>query len=271
MNNTNLEQVFQKLWGDYTSQNPSAYKIHALFSDQGERVVNDHIAFRTFNDKRMNIEVLSRPFLERGYRAAGQYLFEGKHLSAMHFEHSDHVDAPRVFISELLLENFSPWLQEQVHKAIDKVSPDIWNSNELIFYGNVFGVPSYKVYERLRVESEYAAWLYVHGFRANHFTVSVNSLNGFRGIAEVNKFVKDNGFLMNTSGGEVKGSAEQLLCQSSTKAEIVPLEFTEGTRDIPACYYEFAERFIDSGGNLFGGFIAGSADKIFESTDFYQK
>ena len=122
----------------------------------------------------------------------------------------------------------------------------------------------------LRAESEYAAWLYVHGIRANHFTVSVNSLKGFRGIEEVNNFLKDNGFLMNNSGGEIKGSKEQLLKQSSTLAEIVPVRFLEGVREVPACYYEFAERFRDADGRLFSGFIAGSADKIFESTDFYE-
>jgi hypothetical protein len=34
------------------------------------------------------------------------------------------------------------------------------------------------------------------------------------------------------------------------------------THDIPGCYYEFALRH-----NGFDGFIAGSADKIFESTN----
>ncbi|HEC43541.1 MAG TPA: DUF1338 domain-containing protein [Bacteroides sp.] len=196
--------------------------MHALFSDQGEKVVNDHIAFRTFNHERMNIEVLVRPFIERGYMAAGHYQFKNKHLHAMHFELPGRANAPRVFISELLLNNFSPWLQEQIHQSIDKVNTDIWKSDELIFSGNVFGVPSYNIYEKLRIESEYAAWLYIHGFRANHFTVSVNSLNGFRGIEDVNKFLKDNGYLMNSKG------------------------------------------------NLFSGFIAGSADKIFESTDYYR-
>jgi hypothetical protein len=33
-------------------------------------------------------------------------------------------------------------------------------------------------------------------------------------------------------------------------------------KKIPGCYYEFALRY-----NNFDGFIAGSADKIFESTD----
>lgn len=69
-----------------------------------------------------------------------------------------------------------------------------WISDELIFSGSVFGNVSFDTYEKLRAESEYAAWMYVHGFRANHFTVSVNSLKGFDGIEGVNKYLTDNGF-----------------------------------------------------------------------------
>ena len=267
----NLECIFQKLWQDYTTQNPLAQIIHGLFTNRGEKVVNDHIAFRTFRDDRMNIDVLARPFIENGYVPAGDYMFTDKHLSARHFELPGQENSPRVFISELLLDEFSTGLQEHLRKSIDNADPGIWKSDDLIFSRNVFGMPSYDVYESLRAESEYAAWLYVHGFRANHFTVSVNSLEGFNGIADVNEFLKDNGFLMNASGGEIKGSREQLLMQSSTMAEIITLEFTEGTRQVPACYYEFAERFEDVDGKLFSSFIAGSADKIFESTDYYRE
>lgn len=99
----NLEQIFNRLWDDYTAQNPSASKIFNLFSGRGETVLNDHIAFRTFNDPRMGIDVLAKPFLDQGYQPAGQYQFSQKHLSAMHFELPGKEDAPRVFISELYL------------------------------------------------------------------------------------------------------------------------------------------------------------------------
>jgi hypothetical protein len=120
----------------------------------------------------------------------------------------------------------------------------------------------------LRDESEYAAWLYLFGFRANHFTVSINYLEKFSGIIEVNEFLKSQGFPMNDSGGEVKGSPEQLLEQSSTLADQLEVAFQEGTYRVPSCYYEFATRYKDANGKLFSGFIAGSADKIFESTDY---
>ncbi len=266
-----LEQIFQRLWEDYAGQNPSAEAVHRLFTDRGDKVLNDHVAFRTFNDPRINIDVLAGPFLEKGYRPAGEYRFNKKHLYARHYEMPDREGAPRIFISELLLEEFSLLLQNLIRESIDAADPSVWKENDLLFRGNVFGMPSYASYESLRKESEYAAWLYVHGFRANHFTVSVNSLQSFRGIEEVNRVLKEHGFLLNSSGGEVKGSIEECLKQSSTMADLVPVGFSEGTREVPACYYEFAERFRDRNGKLFSGFIADSADKIFESTDFYRK
>ena len=138
----------------------------------------------------------------------------------------------------------------------------------MIYRGSVFQSISYEIYEQLREESEYAAWLYVFGYRANHFTVSINHLENFKGIGEVNSFLKSNGFTLNSSGGEIKGSPNQLLEQSSTLADRVKVTFGDGTFEIPLCYYEFAQRYKDTEGNLFNGFVAGSADKIFESTDY---
>jgi hypothetical protein len=265
------EVIFEKLWKDYAEQNPSVQKIHDLFEASGETVHNDHIALRTFNDPRVNIDVLARPFIEAGYEAKGEYQFEAKKLFARHYEHKSDEMAPRVFISELKTEELSPELQKTVKAAIDKIPAAQLKSNELIFAGNLWGKPSFELYEQLRDESEYAAWLYVYGFCANHFTVSVNYLKHFDTLEKVNEFLKKNGFHMNDAGGEIKGTPAELLEQSSIKSEMVAVDFEEGTHEIPGCYYEFARRYPDSDGKIYSGFIAKSADKIFESTNFYNK
>lgn len=126
---------------------------------------------------------------------------------------------------------------------------------------------NYKDYQALLNESEYAAWLAAFGFIPKHFTVSINHLDSLSEIAEVNKFLKQNGFILNSSGGEIKGSPEDLLEQSSTVARPVKVEFADGVHSVPGCYYEFAKRYNDENGVLFQGFVAKSADKIFESTD----
>ncbi|MDA3822097.1 MAG: DUF1338 domain-containing protein [Bacteroidales bacterium] len=261
----NLDELYQILWKQYSKENPSVEKIHSLFKGEGEEITNDHIALRTFNDKRVGIAVLSKPFVAAGYKEAGEYHFPEKKLYAKHFELDGY---PRVFISELLLEEFSNELKYRVEALINGLSAEILSSNQLVVAGSVYGPLSYDVYQELRGESEYAAWVYAFGYRANHFTISLNSLKTYTTLQKLNAFLKDKGYRLNDAGGEIKGKPEQLLVQSSTLADRVMLEFKEGKYEIPSCYYEFALRYPDHTGSLFSGFIAGSADKIFESTDF---
>jgi hypothetical protein len=266
-----LNTIFSRLWTDYVSQNPSAGKIYGLFTDEGEKVENDHIAFRTLGYPEIDIDVLALPFICNGYVPRGEYFFKDKHLYAKHFESSRDKNAPRIFISRLILSECSDFLQNTLREAFDKVKPEELNSTELIFSGSIFKPLSFDIYNKLREESEYAAWFYVFGFRANHFTVSINSLIKFNTIQGVNELLKKNGFILNNSGGEIKGSHEDLLQQSSTIADKVKVGFVEGFFEVPCCYYEFAKRYPDSTGKLYSGFVAKSADKIFESTDFHRK
>lgn len=264
-----LKNIFDRLWKDYSDQNPSVKKIYDLFLNEGEEVVNDHIAFRTLNYPEISIEVLAKPFTSVGYMPKGEYSFKDKHLFARHYENPAEEMAPRVFISQLILKECSSFMQETFRNLVSKCDPEKFMSGDLIFSGTFFDPLSYDIYLKLREESEYAAWFYVFGFRANHFTVSINSLRKFDNILKVNDLIKSNGFILNKSGGEIKGTPADLLQQSSTMADIVSIKFREGKFDIPSCYYEFAQRYPGSDGKLYGGFNAGSADKIFESTDYY--
>lgn len=260
-------EIFDNLWNEYTDRTPSAQKIKELFINKGNKIYNDHVAFRTFDDARVNIEVLAKPFIAAGYVECGEYTFEAKKLYAKHFEHATDKNAPRVFISQLKTAEFSYELQAAVKNMIDAIPQEELTSGELVFKGRLWEQPSFDVYEKLQAETEYAAWLYVNGFCSNHFTVDVNKLDTFDSLQEVNEFLKENGFKMNTSGGEIKGTPAQLLEQSSVLADRIPVEFKEVTKEITSCYYEFAFRHAMENDELYSGFIAGSADKIFESTD----
>jgi hypothetical protein len=263
--------IFERFWNRYSSENPGAKRIYDLFSSRGEKVVHDHIALRTFDDPRMNIDVVSRIFTENGYEARGNYEFKVKKLRGMHFEHKSDPAAPKVFISELLLDQFSDYLQRTVRDCLNHPGENVYNDLDLVFGGSIWGKISFDTYNRLRRESEYAAWLLVYGYRANHFAVKVNELKGFSTLQEVNEFVKGSGYLMTTVGGEIYGTPEELLEQSATMAEIQPVEFADGIYEIPSCFYEFTLRYNQPDGKQYPGFIAANADKIFESTDFYSK
>jgi hypothetical protein len=95
----------------------------------------------------------------------------------------------------------------------------------------------------------------------------INNLKKFHDIRVLNEFVTKHGFALNKSGGEVKGTVADHLEQSSTMASEIPVQFTDGTFNVPGCYYEFAKRYALGTGKLYQGFVAKSADKIFESTN----
>ncbi len=263
-----LQAIFSRLFTDYASLNPTVGKIHSLLKNENEEIINDHIAFRTYNLPKINIDVLAKAFEVRGYKEKGNYRFKEKKLTAKHYEHKDLSLAPKIFISQLEVNELSKASQNIVNSHYKNILENLPMAKDLIFFKNSWIMPSFINYDFLRKESEYAAWMYVFGFRANHFTISVNHLNKFNTLEALNTFLVNNDIELNEAGGIVKGSEKQLLKQSSTLADKTKMQFIEGIYSIPACYYEFAERFKSKDGELFNGFIASSADKIFESTDY---
>lgn len=265
MKNYTLPEMLDMLWNDYVETNPPAQHIYDLFISKGEKVINDHVAFRTFNHPGIDVDVLGKVFTDHGYKEMDDYIFEKKKLYAKHYEHP-HAEMPLIFISQLKTEEFDEETRKIIENLVSQIQEGFTSDPTFVFSGKPWNV-SYADYLKLKEKSEYAAWMAAYGFRVNHFTVSINHLKNFKGIYEVNQFLKDNGFKLNESGGEVKGTPDDLLEQSSTIAYNKEVTFSDGNRKIPACYYEFAKRYSQQDGNLFRGFIAGSADKIFESTD----
>lgn len=259
-----LGALLDRLWTDYAAITPQAGAIHRLLRAAGESVVNDHIALRTFADPRIGLDALAAPFVAAGWRPAGTYRFHDKKLDARHYD-PPAPDLPKLFISELRLHECSPTLRTIVADLLAQLPHPL--PEPLAALGRPWSV-SHAAVEQLRRESEYAAWLAAHGLRANHFTISINHLMNIPTLESMVSFLQSHGVPLNTAGGSIiKGSPELLLEQCSTLADAVPVAFTDGTFTVPGCYYEFARRHPGPDGRLFSGFIEGSADKIFESTD----
>ncbi|MEX2473948.1 DUF1338 domain-containing protein [Marinobacter sp.] len=263
---TDREALFHHLWEDYRRVTPSADAIHRILgAEEGQRIVNDHIALRTFDLAPVCLDALAAHFTSLGYYAGGEYRFEAKKLYARHFEHPDPL-APKVFISELLTGQCSDRLQAIATRLVEQVEPASVQADHFLYSGRHWDL-DYDTYQVLLEESEYAAWLAAWGYRANHFTVSINQLGQYDSVESINQLLKASGYRVNDAGGEVKGSPAELLEQSSTMADRVPVQFSDRTETIPSCFYEFARRYRDAAGTLYPGFVAASADKIFESTD----
>jgi hypothetical protein len=256
--------LFDKIWQQYLTVTPSAKKIHHLLGN-GNDVINDHVAYRTFNIEKINLDKLAKHLISIGYTECGQYDFSAKKLTAKHFEHSTNT-MPKVFISELRVEEFSDEIQTIIHKLVDQLPDNISQQPDFLYSGRPWQISSTD-YNTLLATSEYAAWLAAWGYRANHLTVSINHLDGFDCIVEVNNRLKNAGYILNSTGGEIKGDETVKLEQSSILADKALVKFSDVTLEIPSCFYEFAKRYPLANGELYTGFVAASADKIFESTN----
>ncbi|TYL46798.1 DUF1338 domain-containing protein [Marinomonas sp. IMCC 4694] len=258
---------FASLWDHYTEVTPQAQRIQALFKKHGETVLNDHVAFRTFNHSPIALEKLEPQLTALGYQAYGAFLFESKHLKARCYKHSTDVNLPKIFLSELLVEELPPVCQDIIGKWVAQIPANAVQSPAVFWAGTLWETPTQADYATLAEHSEYAAWLATMGLQANHFTVSINHLQHFPTIEAVNALLESEGYALNQVGGVIKGSPESCLEQSSTMADKIHYTFADGTQKaIPSCFYEFARRHPMANGVLFDSFIEGNADKIFDST-----
>ncbi|XP_009409346.2 2-oxoadipate dioxygenase/decarboxylase, chloroplastic/amyloplastic [Musa acuminata AAA Group] len=275
----------------YLSRNPTAKAILELVrKDDGEHICYDHFAFRTFGVDGHGIDSMAKIFLYFGYKPREELRFPAKKLRALWFappstgygENGTGIDGalPRIFISELLVDQLSYESQEVIRKYI-KTSDSGYEHAAL---ASTMGCltwekPLYSDYQLLSRESEYAAWTLVNGYALNHVTISTHRLKShIRKIDSFNQFIHANGFKLNTEGGILKVSPDGLLLQSSTVADTTSFKFADGVTEYVACsYIEFAERLLlpeyknipDEEAQEFhrrDGFEVGNADKIFEST-----
>jgi hypothetical protein len=257
-------------------------------------VENDHIAFRTLGVPHLGIASLERVFLHYGYVARDWYDFPAKKVTARWY-HPPAERHPRVFISQLRVGELSGDAQAAIQRYTNRIVSDPVDGIDLddgqavvdFLHEPLWPTPTWADYERLRSESEFAAWVIYNRYYLNHFTVAIHGLPGpYDRLERFNAFLESRGFTLNDAGGTIKASADGKLHQSSTVAAMVDASFSDGkggaeVHRIPGSYVEFAERrVLDRFSSLARdqvrrehrreGFEAASADKIFESTDTAQ-
>ncbi len=278
----------------YKERVPDVQKISSALVSKGalnseKDIENDHIAFRTIGVPHLGIKSLESVFLSLGYTRKDPYRFEKKKVNAFWYAPPPG-NYPRIFISELAVQDLSSAAQKIIRSYTDTVSEDPIKTVDLndgasidkFLHAPLWSLPTWEEYQTLLKESEYGAWALYNRYYLNHYTVSVHNLpDGLNTVAKFNQFLESIGVVLNDSGGKIKTSNDGLLLQSSTVAQTVEGEFrskkgTERHR-IAGSYVEFAERkILPQFANLpveeitrrhrREGFEAQNADKIFEST-----
>ncbi len=284
-----LDIVFNGLFESYQKNVPDVQKITNAMVTRGiinsqRDIVNDHVAFRTLGVPNLGIQSLEKIFLQHGYEKRDYYYFQQKKVAAYWYSPPHH-KYPRVFLSELCVEELSPKVVEIIRKYTKPIEEDPLLKIDLndphqvtdFLHASLWQLPSLKDYMDLQAESEYAAWVIYNRYYLNHYTISVHTLKGeFSALKVFNDFLIDIGIKLNDSGGVIKKSQDNLLHQSSTIAHKIMARFSDGQEMmIPTSYVEFAERralpAFKHLANILrkhrrDGFEVGNADKIFEST-----
>ncbi|MDJ1481215.1 DUF1338 domain-containing protein [Cytophagaceae bacterium YF14B1] len=251
-----------------------------------DEIENDHIAFRTMGVPQLGIQSFEKIFLHYGYQKRDYFYFEGKKLNAYWFSPPE-PHFPRIFVSELRIQDLSEPIQKIITSYTDEVKSDPVNALDLndpaavdaFLHKPLWRKPTWKDYQALQAESEYAAWVIYNRYYLNHYTISVHNLKkGYNTLPEFNAFLEHTGIKLNDSGGKIKTSPDGGLAQSSSVAEMIEAEFAEGEKhQISGSYVEFAERRVlpqfrhlpsdqIKREHLRDGFETNNADRIFEST-----
>jgi len=286
-----LDKVLSGLFETYEERVSDVKLISSAMKSEGiikevDEIVNDHIAFRTLGVSNLGIQSFEKIFLHYGYVKKDYFHFESKKLNAYWYAPPSPV-YPRVFISELRVDDLSSSVQKIIKKytsSIDKDPVDLIDVESVdqvleFFTKSLWEIPSLKDYLSLFQESEYASWVIYNRYYLNHYTISIHALKvGYNTLEEFNRFLNKIGVDLNNAGGVIKISEDGLLLQSSTVAERLIAEFSGGdSHVISGSYVEFAERRVlpeykdleiskVRSCHRREGFETGNADKIFEST-----
>ena len=292
-----LDAVLAGLMRRYSERVPDVQSIIGAMLDADviqapDEIENDHIAFRTMGVPNLGLASFEKIFLHYGYEKRDPFNFIEKKLSAYWYSPPAGKNLPRIFASELRVDELSAEAQRVIRKYTDTVTSDPADALDLddanavdqFLHQPLWQTPTLADYKTLLAESEYAAWVIYNRYYLNHFTISVHNLKpGYNTIDEFVAFLENRGVRLNSAGGTIKVSPDGGLRQASTVAQMIDAEFADGAGApadifrIAGSYVEFAERrvlpqFQDLPSDQIGrqhrreGFETGNADKIFEST-----
>ncbi len=290
-------ELFDTLWDRYRTRVSHVATYERVIRDAGATFVNDHIAFRTLAAQQplTGISSISRIFEALGYRSAGCYNFSDKHLSAIHFQHAN-PGFPKLFVSELKSWELSPAARKTIERIVSTHRPPV--SSELLatlatldnapaadrsrlladvvreFHDLPWELPEADDVTALNKESQYAAWVMVHGYNVNHFTSLINS-HGVDSLSDIEKTIA----ALQRAGvpvkAEIEGERGSKLRQSATEAVVIDVAVRRGGKpeQMPwtYAYFELAERGDITDPQTgertrFEGFLGPQATQLFEMT-----
>ena len=293
------EALLNRLWAGYLKRVSYAREYQQLINKKGGKVVNDHLAFRTFNthtgEQPEGIRAIKHIITCLGYFPVNKYEFKKKKLKAVHFEHP-HTLLPKIFVSQLEVEQLPVWAQ-QVIKNVVKDTPYLLSDHsiELLatlkekgeltrlagealiqdleqFFRRPWNVPQKSDVLNINDVSQYAAWVLLHGNSVNHFAAFINyqHVSEWPDLESTSRAMAAAGIPMKELIEGEKGGKLQQTATLSVK-EDVDVMGDDGVEKMSwtYAYYELAERgleMVNGEEKLFSGFLESQARHLFDMT-----
>jgi len=286
---------FDRLWEQYRKRVSYVRTYEDVIQKHGATFVNDHIALRTIacQTPHLGISSISRIFEALGFQAAECYKFDDKHLSATYFQHP-HPHFPKLFISELRSWELNQRSRGAIERSVashKNLVPDSLLSDLMALRRGAtpkpglleaalaplqqlpWAPPELEDVKALNEESQYGAWVLVHGFNVNHFTALINS-HGVAPLASIEltaAALAAEGVPMKR---EIEGGAGASLRQTATEAVVESVAVKDKGASASApwtyAYFELAQRdpYRDADGTerRYEGFLSGQATSLFDMT-----
>ncbi|MFV0591061.1 MAG: DUF1338 domain-containing protein [Draconibacterium sp.] len=291
--------LLENLWKQYVSRVSYAKMYMDLVQEKGGKIVNDHVALRTFNthtgEQPEGIRAIKHLLNYLGYVPVEKYEFKKKRLKAVHFVHANEL-FPKIFVSQLEVELLPEWAQQIINGTvrdtpylisdqslellgvlkeegeIPKVAAEALVLDLTQYFRRPWQAPAKEDVLKINDVSQYAAWTLLHGNSINHFTAFIN----YQGVAEwpdletTCKALEAAGIPMKET---IEGEKGSKLRQSATLAvkEEAEVKGEDGPDKInwTYAYYELAERdYVEENGTrrLFSGFLGDQATHLFDMT-----
>ncbi len=289
--------LFDRLWEKFRSRVSYVNNYEKLVQASGASFFNDHIALRTFCSQNplAGISSISRIFEALGYRGEDCYNFEDKHLSAIYFQHPQ-PSFPKVFISELRTWELKPSSKHIIHGALKTHRTNLPESfltdlhhletksessrasllEEAVefFHELPWHLPEKSDLLELNLDSQYAAWVLVHGYNVNHFTSLINShkVPALDDIEKTTEALLKAGVPMKK---EIEGARGSKLRQTATEAVLIDVPVLENGKltSMPwtYAYFELAQRDtykdpVTGKVQRYEGFLGQQATNLFDMT-----
>ncbi|MBD2440854.1 DUF1338 domain-containing protein [Nostoc sp. FACHB-110] len=290
-------KLWNFLWQDYKARVSYAQTYQQMIHAVGGTIANDHIAFRSLRlvihtpqgEINFGINHLEKIAIALGYEVAGEYTFAATHLYARHYHHPQQAefDLPKLFISELIVEELPTHIAQLIHQTVTQISDGMISTfnaeNNIALITQTFPQiftrpwqpPLRSVVEQVNTVSQYGAWVLLHGYAVNHFTGYINRQNTSQ-YPDIDTTVRALANLGIPMKAEIEGNVSCGLRQTATQAvtEMVTVLDDQSKQAIQIpwtyAYYELAQRYIvevePGKPQLFDAFLGKNAQQLFEMT-----